>query len=71
MGKPPYHGVVYEPIWVFNLAEENLRVVKTLFGTQQGKERDESANGEDMVLESIEDYLSMNLKCLFDGFTRF
>lgn len=69
MGKASYHGVIHKLIRMFNLAEENLGVIKTSSGAQQGKEGDESADGEELVVIAIEDYLSMNLKSLLYGFT--
>lgn len=43
-------------------------MIKTIFGTQKGKERNESAYGEDLVVETINNGLSMNLESLLEGF---
>ena len=44
------------------------RMIKTIFGTQKGKEGNEPAPREDLVVETINNDLSMNLESLLENF---
>lgn len=45
-------------------------MIETISGTQKGKEGNKPANGKDLVVETIDNDLGMNLEPLLEEFAR-